>query len=205
MIEYCTHTSDGRSCTCGGLIGAHPLTPPISPLYSISNNTTLEDAKKPTGETRIVDPSTGGAKGQKDVQMSMVPPKFLEDLGRLYAFGAKKYDRNNWKRGYKWSLTVDALFRHLFAVLKGEWVDKETGLPHIVAVGWHCIALYTFYNDQLGTDDVGIDRRGVESSEPVAGAVNTKIDNSNKSLRQSLSEAGWQRSHTIEDAFRKGS
>lgn len=215
MIEYCTHGT--AQCGCGGLVKsvrdaqaeAVSRSYSIGPLCSISNGTTLEDAKErtfdmsddfknlcelmateissvvetkkhaestlkeePTSETRVVDPKTGGAKGQKDVQMSMVPVAFLEDLGRLYAFGVKKYDRNNWKKGYKWSLTVDALFRHLFAVLKGEWLDKETGLPHIVAVGWHCIALHTFYNEQLGTDDVGIDRRNVESDEFIADGVN---------------------------------
>lgn len=106
-----------------------------------------------TQEVRITDPETGGAKGQKDVQLSMVPVAFLEDLGRVYAMGAAKYGRHNWRKGYAWSLNYDAMLRHLLASMRGEWVDEESGLPHVVHVAWHCAALHTFEAEGLGTDD----------------------------------------------------
>lgn len=102
---------------------------------------------------RIVDPNTGGMKEQKDVQLSMLPVAFLEDLGRVYAMGALKYDRDNWRKGYRWSLSYDALLRHLLATMRGEWFDSESGLPHLVHVAWHCATLHTFYREGLGTDD----------------------------------------------------
>lgn len=102
----------------------------------------------------VVDPITGGQKGQKDVQLSMVPPKFLEDLGRIYAMGAAKYARNNWRKGYKWSLSADALYRHWLEVLKGNWLDEESGLPHVCHIAWHCATLHTFQEEGLGENDL---------------------------------------------------
>lgn len=112
-----------------------------------------------TEPVRIIDPNTGGQKEQKDVQLSMLPVEFLEDLGRVYAMGAKKYDRDNWRKGYAWSLSYDALFRHLLATLRGEWLDSESGLPHLVHVAWHCATLHTFYREHLGTDDRAVSNR----------------------------------------------
>ncbi len=110
-----------------------------------------------TDETRIVDPWTGGEKGSKPVQimrlLEMAPTGFLTDLGKLYEFGATKYSRDNWRRGYSWSLSYNALLRHLVATLNGEWLDPESGLPHIVHVAWHCATLHTFMAEGLGTDD----------------------------------------------------
>ena len=60
----------------------------------------------------------------------------------------------NWERGYRWSLSVGALRRHLSAWLSGESVDPETGSNHLIAVAWHAIALFIFELRGLGTDDV---------------------------------------------------
>ncbi len=109
------------------------------------------------GEVRTVDPVTGGEKGSKPIQLmpllEMCPPAFLTDLGKLYAFGADKYAPDNWRKGYAWSLTFNALLRHLQLTLQGEWVDPESGLPHLVHVAWHCATLHTFEREHLGTDD----------------------------------------------------
>lgn len=102
----------------------------------------------------VVDPNTGGMKGQKHSQLSMAPAAFLEELGVLYGLGAKKYARNNWRQGYKWSLTADALYRHWLAVMSGEWEDPESGLPHVIHIAWHCATLHTFYEEGLGENDL---------------------------------------------------
>lgn len=111
-------------------------------------------ADRMSSETRITDPTTGGQKGQKLAQFSLIPSKFLWALAEHYGVGAQKYARNNWRLGYNWSLNVDALHRHLYAWLGGEQRDPETGSHHLVAVVWHAITLYIFETDKLGTDDV---------------------------------------------------
>ena len=60
----------------------------------------------------------------------------------------------NWERGYKWSLSVDALQRHLHQWLMGEDNDQETDQNHLIAVAWHACALYIFELRRLGTDDI---------------------------------------------------
>lgn len=121
-----------------------------------------------TLEFRVTDPETGGQKGQKDIQLSMLPIPFIEDLGRLYAMGAAKYDRDNWRKGYRWSLSYDALLRHLLATMRGEWFDPESGLPHVVHVAWHCATLHTFYREGLGTDDRTVPVRRNDAGEAPA-------------------------------------
>ena len=65
-------------------------------------------------ETRIVDPVTGGEKGQKDVQLHCIPWEALEILGKVYTFGREKYADYNFRKGYNWSLSFDAMQRHLW-------------------------------------------------------------------------------------------
>ena len=105
-------------------------------------------------ETRIVDEKTGGAKGSKLAQFSLIPGEFLWALAEHFGIGASKYERNNYLRGYRWSLSYDALQRHLHQWLLGEKIDLETGSSHLIAAAWHCCALFIFEKRGLGTDDL---------------------------------------------------
>jgi hypothetical protein len=67
--------------------------------------------------------------------------------------GAEKYDDHNYLKGYDWSLSFGALLRHVMAAEKGEWLDDESGLPHVMHAAWHCFALFMFEKHGLGTDD----------------------------------------------------
>lgn len=106
------------------------------------------------GEVRIVDPKTGGEKGSKIERFDLIPNDFERALARHYGKGAEKYADRNWERGYRWSLSVAALRRHLAAWLDGESTDSETGSNHLIAVAWHAIALFVFETRGLGTDDL---------------------------------------------------
>ena len=105
-------------------------------------------------EIRVVDPKTGGAKGSKIAMFSLIPPEFTWALAVHYGVGCKKYSAKNWELGYRWSLSVDALERHLNLFKQGEWLDQETGSPHIIAAAWHCVALFIFKIRGLGTNDL---------------------------------------------------
>jgi hypothetical protein len=108
----------------------------------------------PPGEITIVDETTGGAKGQKLQRFDLIPTEFEVALATHYGLGARKYADRNWERGYRWSLSVGALRRHLAAWLSGESLDPETGSNHLIAVAWHAIALFIFELRGIGTDDV---------------------------------------------------
>lgn len=104
-------------------------------------------------EVRVVDPDTGGEKGQKDAQLSALDPLPLLELAKVAGFGADKYERYNFAKGYAWHFSFDAMQRHLLQFWSGEDLDEESGLPHLAHAMWHCHALMTFMLRNRGTDD----------------------------------------------------
>ena len=105
-------------------------------------------------EVRNIDPETGGEKGTKLARFSLIPPEFLWALAEHYGLGARKYADRNWERGYNWSLSIDALERHLNQWKMGEIYDLETGGHHLIAVAWHACALFIYQLRGKGTDDI---------------------------------------------------
>ena len=72
--------------------------------------------------------------GKPDI--SMVSRELVEGLAYVRMFGAKKYTRNGWKKGFKVSRSLAAALRHIFAFLSGETNDPESGLCHL----FHAVA-----------------------------------------------------------------
>ena len=110
-------------------------------------------ATQRTGETRIVDPTTGGEKGAKLAELGAVDPVALHRLAEVAGYGGQKYARGNFMKGFRWSLSYDALQRHLGSFWSGEQNDPESGLPHLAHAMWHCGALISFSERGIGTDD----------------------------------------------------
>jgi hypothetical protein len=106
-----------------------------------------------TGEVRVTDPKTGGQKGKKLAQLGAIDPASLLELAKVAGYGQAKYARFNYLRGFDWSLLIDALYRHLLAFQNGEELDPESGLSHAAHVAWHALALVSFSQRKLGTDD----------------------------------------------------
>ncbi len=105
-------------------------------------------------EVRIVDPDTGGQKGQKAERFDLIPPGALEELARVYGQGNdKKYDDWNWLKGYRWSLSLGAAGRHIAKFMLGQSRDAKSGCHHLAHAAWHCFTLMTFESESLGTDD----------------------------------------------------
>jgi hypothetical protein len=72
---------------------------------------------------------------------SLLPPQALEDVVKVLTYGAKKYDRNNWKElKHLDDRYFAAAQRHLWALRKGEIYDEETGIHH----GAHAICCMMF-------------------------------------------------------------
>lgn len=105
------------------------------------------------GETRIIDPETGGQKGSKLARFDLIPYDVLRELAEHFGRGALKYEDDNWRRGYSWRLSYAALMRHLTAWWEGEDIDEETGTSHLVAVAWHTFVLRWFQMHGKGRDD----------------------------------------------------
>lgn len=96
---------------------------------------------------------SGGQKGIKTQRLSLIPWLSVWKISEVYNFGAKKYADHNWRKGYPWSWSYDALIRHLTAWWEGEDTDSESGLSHLAHAGFHVLTLLWFQAFGRGTDD----------------------------------------------------
>ncbi len=67
--------------------------------------------------------------------MAYLPPHALTEVAKVMTFGAKKYGPFNYLGGISYTRLLSAAFRHGFAILRGEWLDPESGLPHYAHAG----------------------------------------------------------------------
>jgi hypothetical protein len=89
---------------------------------------------------------TGAAKGDKLARFDLIPTYALTLLAETYGRGLAKYptepgQKDNWRRGYAWSLSYAALQRHLNAFWSGEDYDPETGNHHLISAVFHAFSL----------------------------------------------------------------
>ena len=83
---------------------------------------------------------------------SLIPPNALESIAKVMTHGAQKYDRHNWK---KLDNPVNRYFaaaqRHLWAVIKGEDLDPESGehhYAHALCCIMYLLEFYSLQNDK---------------------------------------------------------
>jgi hypothetical protein len=74
--------------------------------------------------------------GRKDdagkTELDLLPARALEEVGIVLTLGARKYAPNNWRKVPGWRRRyLAAALRHLFAWMRGEPRDPETGCPHL--------------------------------------------------------------------------
>jgi|AntAceMinimDraft_11_1070367.scaffolds.fasta_scaffold03986_2 hypothetical protein len=63
---------------------------------------------------------------------TLLPFNAVDEVVKVLTFGAKKYDRHNWKKVDNLHLRYQAAaYRHMTAYSKGEVIDGESGLPHL--------------------------------------------------------------------------
>lgn len=65
-------------------------------------------------------------------RFELLPPHALETVASVLAHGAAKYSDDNWRRvegGY--GRYIAAALRHVYARMKGERLDPESGMPHL--------------------------------------------------------------------------
>lgn len=67
--------------------------------------------------------------------LTLIPPILLKLIALVLMFGARKYARGQWMRGMSYSEVLDAIGRHWTAIVNGEDIDPETGLPHLGHIG----------------------------------------------------------------------
>lgn len=94
----------------------------------------------------------------------------LHDMVAVMEFGGKKYERNNWQKGFPREKLLDSMLRHIDAFYSGEDIDPESGLPHVghilcnaAFLGYHFGSRSEYWNKKEGEE--------VEKEEPWNGPV----------------------------------
>lgn len=75
--------------------------------------------------------------------MALLDRYALEQIAQVLGFGASKYERDNWRKGIRYTRLVDAMLRHAFAIADGEDIDPESGLPHAAHIG--CCTMFLLW------------------------------------------------------------
>jgi hypothetical protein len=104
-----------------------------------------------------MDTLTEGTKyDQGKERYDLIDAYALDQLAKVYTFGAGKYEDNNWRKGMKWSRIFGALMRHSWKFWRakmgiGSELDDESGLPHLAHAAWCCFTLlnYSVYRTEF--------------------------------------------------------
>lgn len=87
------------------------------------------------------------------VDFTLIPVDAQEAEARVWAMGELKYGRDNWTK--LWGLetrvkVMKSIMRHCYAILKGEDLDPESGLPHAAHIRCNCAMLIKDYENRKG-------------------------------------------------------
>jgi hypothetical protein len=101
----------------------------------------------------LVEASTGIKHDNGKPPISLIPVEAILGEADVFAFGAAKYGKHNFRHGMEHTRLLDAAMRHILAIVKGEDIDVESGKPHW-AHARCCLAMYAYYQtNNVGTDD----------------------------------------------------
>ena len=114
----------------------------IANRYGVGQATT-DPAIQPTGTKHDNDKP----------RVDLLDPLALEGLAAVLAFGARKYAAHNWRGGISYCRLIAALLRHTFALIRGEDIDAESGLPHVDHLGCCWMFLSNMMKTRKDLDD----------------------------------------------------
>lgn len=75
------------------------------------------------------------------------------ECARVFDYGRVKYAAWNWAKGMAWSIPMACAARHLLAIIEGETLDAESGLPHRGHVFCNIAMLLTYADTFPEGDD----------------------------------------------------
>ena len=97
-------------------------------------------------------PTTLMRKNEGKARFSLLDWTFIEEMAGIMMFGIKKgYPENNWKNKVENMGDIDdSMLRHVIADMKGEFIDSDSGLPHVAHVAVN--AMFKYYQvNKYGT------------------------------------------------------
>lgn len=98
-------------------------------------------------------PLAGFTKNDREKpRTDLLPPDALMAVAEVLAYGAEKYDADNWKKGTDWHRYYGAALRHLFAYWEGEDLD-ESGYLHLAHAACNVLFALAYQLRGIGSDD----------------------------------------------------
>lgn len=111
----------------------------------------------------------GERKNDNKTQFSYLDLESMEDMCKVLEFGAKKYARDNWKKGFPVSSIIDSLMRHLNEIMKGNLIDQESSLPHYAHI--QCNAMFLAFTLKNKPDCYDF-----KKLQPIENQLKNKLD-----------------------------
>lgn len=91
----------------------------------------------------------------------LIPVYPLNEIAKVFTFGAFKYCERNWEKGMLYSRLFSAMNRHLWAWWGGEEKDKESGVHHLIAVCFNAMSIIELqHRGKVEYDDRPYDELG---------------------------------------------
>jgi hypothetical protein len=84
---------------------------------------------------------------------SLMPTEAMDEIAAVWTFGQRKYAAFNWAGGFAWRRPLAAALRHIYAFLRGEDKDPESGLSHLAHAVCCLSMVITFQKNKTGRDD----------------------------------------------------
>ena len=132
------------------VFGTH-LKPGFSPhtVPSVTGSTKAQSAAYPEiswpERPSTLPESTAIKHDSGKANWSLMPWEAVEEINKVLEFGANKYAAHNWQQGegFRYTRVLNSLLRHVFAYMRGEDLDPESGLSHMAHAG--CNVLFILY------------------------------------------------------------
>lgn len=86
-------------------------------------------------------------------RFELIPADALEEVAKVFAYGARKYSDDGWAAGFMWRRYAGSLLRHAYAWLRGEDRDPSSGLHHLAHCACNCLILIAYAKREIGLDD----------------------------------------------------
>lgn len=79
------------------------------------------------------------AQGAAKTPLALIPPSASEAIAKVHQHGAERYGEWNWRESNVPLMTyLHAMKRHIDAVIDGQDLDPDSGLPHVAHVAAGC-------------------------------------------------------------------
>jgi hypothetical protein len=89
-------------------------------------------------------------------RVDLLPVWSLVEAGRVMEYGTKKYGEHNWSKHagrWAWTKLIGSALRHIFAWMRREDFDEESGLPHLAHAIVNLMMLLDLQSTKSGEDD----------------------------------------------------